>query len=44
MTQSSLPVHPVLGCAHAVGAALKDVADVEPVFMTTADKRAAFSS
>ncbi len=41
MTSSPLPVHPVLGCAHALGEALKDVADVEPVFMTSADKQAA---
>ena len=31
--------HPVLACADVIGAALKDVADVEPVFMRTDDKR-----
>ena len=33
--------HPVLGCAVAIDAALKDVADVEPGFMRTGDKREA---
>ena len=33
--------HPVLACLDAVESALKDVADVEPAFMTTAQKRAA---
>ena len=36
-----LPVHPVLAALETVGAALKDVADVDPTFMTTADKKAA---
>jgi hypothetical protein len=30
--------HPVLACAATVGAALKDVADIEPAFMRTAEK------
>ena len=33
--------HPVLRCLDALESALKDVADVEPAFMSTADKRAA---
>ncbi len=33
--------HPVLGCAVAIDAALKDVADVDPGFMRTGDKREA---
>jgi hypothetical protein len=33
--------HPVLRCADVVEAALKDVADVDPAFMPTGDKRAA---
>lgn len=33
--------HPVLGCAAAIDAALKDVADVDPSFMRTRDKREA---
>ena len=33
--------HPVLACAHAMDAALKDVADVDPVFMRTAEKKVA---
>ncbi len=33
--------HPVLACADAVEAALKDVADVNPGFMRTAEKREA---
>jgi Domain of unknown function (DUF222) len=36
-----VPQHPVLRCAAVVESALKDVADVEPAFMTTGDKRAA---
>ena len=40
MTQPSHS-HPVLGCAAAIDAALKDVADVDPGFMRTADKREA---
>ena len=35
------PLHPVLACLDAVESALKDVADVEPAFMTIAQKRAA---
>jgi hypothetical protein len=34
-------VHPVLGLTAALDAALKDVADVDPVFMRTEDKAAA---
>lgn len=34
-------VHPVLECAAVVTAALEGVVDVQPVFMTTAEKRAA---
>jgi hypothetical protein len=30
--------HPVLACAATIGAALKDVADIEPAFMRTAEK------
>ena len=33
--------HPVLACADAIGSALKDVADLDPVFMTTPDKQTA---
>lgn len=33
--------HPVLACAETIAEALKDVADVDPVFMSTADKQAA---
>jgi len=33
--------HPVLACAEAIGSALKDVADLDAVFMTTPDKQAA---
>ena len=33
--------HPVLACADVIEAALKDVADVDPVFMTTEDKATA---
>jgi hypothetical protein len=33
--------HPVLRCADVVEAALKDVADVDPAFMPTGDKRVA---
>ena len=41
--QSVIPPgsHPVLRCADALESALKDVADVDPGFMTTGDKRAA---
>lgn len=41
MTSAAAPLHPVLACAGAIGAALKDVADIEPIFMTAAEKRAA---
>ena len=33
--------HPVLACAAAIDAALKDIADLDPAFMRTADKRVA---
>ena len=33
--------HPIIECVDAIGAALKDVADVNPTFMATADKAAA---
>ncbi len=33
--------HPVLGCVDTIGAALDDVASVEPVFMTTKQKQTA---
>jgi hypothetical protein len=33
--------HPVLACANAVVAALKDVADVDPMFMTVPEKKKA---
>lgn len=35
------PVHPVLGCAARMASALKDVADVDPGFMGTSEKKAA---
>jgi hypothetical protein len=35
------PVHPILGCAADVSAAVKSVAGVEPAFMSTPDKEAA---
>lgn len=35
------PPHPVLVCVDALGDALREVAHVEPVFMTTADKQTA---
>src|SRR5688500_11445624 len=34
----SLQTHPVLATVAALGAAVKDVADVDPVFMSTDDK------
>ena len=39
--QQLVPEHPVLACAGVIGAALDRVADVDPVFMTTADKATA---
>jgi hypothetical protein len=33
--------HPVLACADAVEAALKEVSGLDPVFMPTPDKKAA---
>ncbi|WP_183093231.1 HNH endonuclease signature motif containing protein [Nocardioides stalactiti] len=33
--------HPILACAQAIGAALADVADVQPTYMAPADQRAA---
>jgi hypothetical protein len=33
--------HPVLACVDTIGEALDDVAAVEPVFMTTAQKQTA---
>ncbi len=41
MSQATIPTHPVLTCAATVVAAVKDVRDVQPVFMTPADKQAA---
>ena len=35
---STAPLHPVLRAAAVIGSALKDVADVDPVFMSTAEK------
>ena len=35
------PQHPVLTCLDVLEAALEDVADVEPAFMSVADKEAA---
>ncbi|MFT4287677.1 hypothetical protein [Nocardioides sp.] len=35
--------HPILECVGAVGAALKDVADVNPTFMTTSEKATALT-
>ncbi len=37
----SATAHPVLTCTSAIEAALKDVADVDPTFMRTEDKKAA---
>jgi hypothetical protein len=39
MLQVSAPTHPIMVCAHAIGAALDDVADLDPMFMATSDKR-----
>ncbi len=39
--QPQSPVHPILGCAADITAAVKAVRDVQPVFMTPADKQAA---
>jgi Domain of unknown function (DUF222) len=36
-----VPEHPVLGCARVIGSALDQVADVDPMYMTTSDKAAA---
>ncbi|WP_344111036.1 HNH endonuclease signature motif containing protein [Nocardioides humi] len=36
-----IATHPVLACADAVEAAVKDVADLQPVFMSTAEKQQA---
>ncbi|MFC5010229.1 HNH endonuclease signature motif containing protein [Nocardioides plantarum] len=42
MSFSSSPsTHPVLACASALGAALDEVATVDPLFMTTPDKESA---
>ena len=42
MSFSSSPTtHPVLACAAALGAALDQVAAVDPMFMTTTDKESA---
>jgi hypothetical protein len=40
---TTTPVHPVLVCVEAMAAALKDVVDVDPVFMATEDKAAALA-
>lgn len=44
MDHSSTPMHPVLGCAETIDAALKDVADVDPTFMRTAEKQTALTT
>jgi hypothetical protein len=41
MDLQSHRVHPVVACASAVAAAVKDVADVDPAFMATGDKKQA---
>jgi len=41
MSVSLVPQHPVLSCLDSLEAALEDVADVEPAFMSVADKEAA---
>lgn len=38
MAQQPLAPHPILACADAIEAALKDVADVDPAFMRTSEK------
>ena len=38
MGQQPLAAHPILACADAIEAALKDVADVDPAFMRTGEK------
>ncbi|HEX5089107.1 MAG TPA: DUF222 domain-containing protein [Nocardioides sp.] len=38
---TTTPAHPVLVCVDAIAALLKDVTDVDPVFMRTEDKTAA---
>lgn len=38
MSQGSPGLHPILACAHAVEAALKDVAGVDPAFMRAEEK------
>ena len=43
MAQTMAPVHPVLRSLEAIDAALKDVADVDPTFLPTGDKRRALS-
>ncbi|WP_185995198.1 HNH endonuclease signature motif containing protein [Nocardioides campestrisoli] len=40
-SEPTLPAHPVLDCAAQIDAALSEVAVVDPVFMTTAQKRRA---
>ena len=37
------PEHPMLGCAESIHAALDEVADVDPAWMTTADKARALT-
>ncbi len=41
MSVDTITTHPVLGCAEAVRAALSSVAQVQPMFMSVADKEAA---
>ena len=41
MSATAAPMHPVLACAETMAAALKDVADVDPVFMRPEEKAAA---
>ncbi|RNL81181.1 DUF222 domain-containing protein, partial [Nocardioides marmorisolisilvae] len=38
------PVHPILRATATIGSALKDVVDVDPVFMATADKARALEA
>jgi hypothetical protein len=43
-TWSSPPRHPILGCAEQMERSLKSVADVQPGFMSTAEKQEALTA
>jgi Domain of unknown function (DUF222) len=43
MSAAAAPLHPVLACVDALAAALKDVADLDPVFMRPEEKAAALT-